>query len=199
MRAADLAAHDAEWVTPLRQTYRDIELAEIPPNGQGLAAQIALAILAHLDAPSHAPGSAEWTHLQVEAMKVAIRAAFDHFADPRAMRRTPRELLDPGSIAAAAGTIGPQASPLPPVALPVSHDTVYLTAADSDGTMVSMIQSNYMGFGSGVVVPGTGIAMQNRGAGFVLEASHANAVARPASGRTTRSSPDSSAAATSRS
>ena len=134
---------------PFAKPYRDIELAEIPPNGQGLAAQIALAILAHIDAPSHAPGSAEWTHLQVEAMKVAIRAAFDHFADPHAMHRTPQELLDPGSIAAAAATIGPRASPLPPVALPVSRDTVYLTAADSDGTMVSMIQSNYMGFGSG--------------------------------------------------
>ena len=177
MRATDLAAHEAEWVTPIRQPYRDVELAEIPPNGQGLAAQIALAILAHLDAPSHAPGSAEWTHVQVEAMKVAIQAAFDHFADPRAMRRTPQELLHPETIAAAATTIGPRASPLPPVALPVSHDTVYLTAADSDGTMVSMIQSNYMGFGSGVVVPDTGIAMQNRGAGFVLDAAHPNAVA----------------------
>ena len=176
MRATDLGAHEAEWVTPIRQRYRDVELAEIPPNGQGLAAQIALGLLTHLDASSHAPGSADWTHLQVEAMKVAIRAAFDHFADPRAMRRTAEELLDPKSIAAAAATIGPRASPLPPAALPVSRDTVYLTAADSDGTMVSMIQSNYMGFGSGIVVPGTGIAMQNRGAGFVLDPKHPNAV-----------------------
>ena len=176
MRATDLAAHEADWVTPIRQRYRDVEVAEIPPNGQGLAAQIALSLLTHLDASAHAPGSAEWTHLQVEAMKVAIRAAFDHFADPRAMRRAPEELLDPKSIAAAAATIGRRASPLPPVALPVSRDTVYLTAADSDGTMVSMIQSNYMGFGSGIVVPGTGIAMQNRGAGFVLDPRHPNAV-----------------------
>ena len=98
MRASDLAAHEPMWVAPIRQAYRGVELAEIPPNGQGLAAQIALAILAHLDAPDHAPGSAEWTHLQVEAMKVAIRAAFDHFADPRAMRMAPEELLDPATI-----------------------------------------------------------------------------------------------------
>ena len=177
MRAADLAAHQADWVTPIRQVYRDVELAEIPPNGQGLAAQIALAILAYLDTPAHAPGSAEWTHLQVEAMKIAIRAAFDHFADPRAMRLAPAALLEPGAIRAAAATIGRQASTLPPVALPGSQDTVYLTAADSQGMMVSMIQSNYMGFGSGIVIPGTGIAMQNRGAGFVLDAGHPNAVA----------------------
>ena len=176
MRASDLATHEPTWVAPIRQAYRGVELAEIPPNGQGLAAQIALAILAHLDAHAYAPGSAAWTHLQVEAMKVAIRAAFDHFADPRAMQTTPGRLLDPDTIRAAAASIGHRASPLPPVALPVSHDTVYLTAADSEGTMVSMIQSNYMGFGSGVVVPGTGIAMQNRGAGFVLEAGHPNAV-----------------------
>ena len=176
MRAADLAAHQADWVTPIQQAYRDVELAEIPPNGQGLAAQIALAILAYLDTPAYAPGSAEWTHLQVEAMKIAIRAAFDHFADPRAMRLPPAALLEPGAIRAAAATIGRQASSLPPVALPGSQDTVYLAAADSQGMMVSMIQSNYMGFGSGVVIPGTGIAMQNRGAGFVLDPGHPNAV-----------------------
>ena len=176
MRSSDLANHQAEWVAPLEQAYRGIELAEIPPNGQGLAAQIALAILVHLDTPTHAPGSVEWTHLQVEAMKIAIRAAFDHFAEPAAMREPPEALLDPKSIASAAATIGRRASPLPPAALPTSHDTVYLATADQTGTMVSMIQSNYMGFGSGVVVPGTGIAMQNRGAGFVLDADHPNAV-----------------------
>ena len=176
LRADDLAAHKPEWVAPLRQTYREVSLAEIPPNGQGLAAQIALAILGHLDCPAHEPGSAEWTHLQVEAMKIAIRAAFDHFADPRSMRTTPEALLDSGSIRAAAASIRRSAAELPPVALPTSLDTVYLATADGDGMMVSMIQSNYMGFGSGVVVPGTGIAMQNRGAGFVLDADHPNAV-----------------------
>ena len=176
LRRSDLAAHRADWVEPLTQPYRRVALAEIPPNGQGLAAQIALAILGHLDTDRLAPGSAEWTHLQLEAMKIAIRAAFDHFADPEAMRVAPASLLDPGSIAAAATGISARAAPLPPVPLPTSQDTVTLCAADANGMMVSMIQSNYMGFGSGIVVPGTGIALQNRGAGFVLDPAHPNAV-----------------------
>ena len=176
LRANDLAAHEAEWTAPISQPYRGVELAEIPPNGQGLAAQIALAILERLDVHRFAAGSGDWTHLQVEAMKIAIRAAFDHFADPRAMRVTPEALSAPGTIERAAASIGPRASALPPTALPVSADTVYLATADEDGAMVSMIQSNYMGFGSGVVVPGTGIAMQNRGAGFSLAPDHPNRV-----------------------
>ena len=188
LRLADLADHQADWVTPIRQPYRGtarpaadssappIELAEIPPNGQGLAAQIALAILDHLGTHALPPGSAEWTHLQVEAMKIAIRAALDHIADPNAMRLPPAALLAPDAIRRAANSIGRDAAPLPPAALPASEDTVYLATADADGMMVSMIQSNYMGFGSGVVVPGTDIAMQNRGAGFVLEQGHPNQV-----------------------
>ena len=174
LRAADLAAHEPTWVRPIAQPYRGVELVELPPNGQGLAAQIALAILGRLDAARFAPGGADWTHLLVEAMKVAIRAAFDHFADPRAMRLAPEALLAPGAIARAAAAIGEVAAPLPAALLPAGEDTVYLAAADQDGWMVSMIQSNYMGFGSGVVIPGTGIAMQNRGAGFVLDAAHPN-------------------------
>ncbi len=176
LRASDLAAHEAEWTAPISQPYRSVELAEIPPNGQGMAAQIALAILERLDVHRFAAGSGDWTHLQVEAMKIAIRAAFDHFADPRAMRVAPEALLAPGAIKRAAASIGSHASALPPTALPVSADTVYLATADEDGAMVSMIQSNYMGFGSGVVVPGTGIAMQNRGAGFSLAPDHPNRV-----------------------
>ena len=177
LRASDLAAHEAEWTAPISQPYRGVELAEIPPNGQGLAAQIALAILERLDVQRFAAGSGDWTHLQVEAMKIAIRAAFDHFADPHAMRVAPEALLAPGAIERATASIGSHASALPPTALPVSADTVYLATADEDGAMVSMIQSNYMGFGSGVVVPGTGIAMQNRGTGFSLAPDHPNCVA----------------------
>ena len=176
MTKEDLETHEASWVDPIAQPYRDVALHEIPPNGQGLAAQIALGILDHLDSASLEPGSAEWTHRQIEAMKIAIRASFDHFADPRAMRLAPADLLEPGSLARAARSLSSRASDLPPVELPVGPDTVYLTAADADGNMVSMIQSNYMGFGSGVVVPGTGIALQNRGAGFVLDPDHVNAV-----------------------
>ncbi len=168
----DLAGHQADWVTPVAQDYRDVTLHEIPPNTQGLAAQIALAILAHHPLPPL--DSAELIHLQIEAMKIAIRAAFDHFADPAAMRVTVDELLDPDVIRAAAQGISPLASPLPPAALPTSHDTVYLAAADAQGCMVSFIQSNFRGFGSGIVIPQTGIAMQNRGSGFSLQAGHAN-------------------------
>lgn len=173
--ATDLSEHQADWVIPTVQNYAGVELHEIPPNGQGLAAQLALGILKHL--PSHPIDSVLWLHQQIEAMKIAVRASFDHFADPRAMHVTPEELLAPGSLAQAAAGIGAVAADLPPVALPVGADTVYLTTADASGMMVSYIQSNFMAFGSGIVIPGTGIAMQNRGSGFVLDAHHPNCVA----------------------
>ena len=175
LRKSDLEAHTAEWITPVSQDYRHVTLHEIPPNGQGLAAQIALGILNNLPAPPL--DSVDAVHLQIEAMKIAIKASFDHFADPRAMRVTPEELLGAGSLARAAEGITDRAAPLPPVSLPISHDTVYLTAADASGMMVSFIQSNYWGFGSGIVIPGTGIAMQNRGWGFTLDPDHPNCVA----------------------
>jgi len=150
-------------------------LHEIPPNGQGLAALIALGILRHLDAPD--PDSAAGKHVQIEALKIAIRAAFDHFADPRAMRISPEELLGEESLARAAAGIGHKAAPLPPRALPTGQDTVYLSAADASGMMVSYIQSNYLGFGSGVVIPGTGISLQNRGYGVSLDPDHPNVLA----------------------
>ncbi|MGE0621211.1 MAG: gamma-glutamyltransferase family protein [Pseudomonadales bacterium] len=174
LRAADLAVHRADWVTPIAQPYGRVALHEIPPNGQGLAAQIALAILAQ-EGPARFDETAG-VHRQIEAMKIAIHAAFRHFADPDAMRITPEALLAPDGIARAAASIGERAGPLPPVALPVSHDTVYLCTADAEGRMVSFIQSNYQGFGSGVVIPGTGIALQNRGYGFSLDPDHPNCV-----------------------
>ncbi len=171
---ADLDAHQADWVDPVAQPYREVVLHEIPPNGQGLAAQIALGILRHRAA---APlDSAAAVHEEVEAMKLAIRAAFDHLADPRAMRVTPEQLLEPGMLAGLAAAIGDTASDVPPAPLPVGEDTVYLATADAGGRMVSFIQSNYEGFGAGIVVPGTGIAMQNRGRGFSLEPGHPNQV-----------------------
>ena len=177
MSMADLAEHRTEWVTPGAQGYRNVTLHEIPPNGQGLAAQIALAILAHWNLDGLPANGIESVHLQVEAMKIAIRAAFDHFADRAAMTMSPEALLDAASIDRAARKIGRTASALPPARLPAGHDTVYLAAADADGRMVSFIQSNYRGFGSGIVVPGTGIAMQNRANGFTLESGHPNQVA----------------------
>lgn len=172
---ADLEAHCADWVEPIAQPYRSVVLHEIPPNGQGLAAQIALGILQHRELP--AVDSAESVHLELEAMKLAIRAAFDHLADIEAMRIAPEDLLNSGMLESLAQRIGPTAAPIPPAPLPVGGDTVYLAAADADGMMVSFIQSNYQGFGSGIVIPGTGIAMQNRGAGFSLDPDHPNCVA----------------------
>ena len=171
---ADLEAHRADWVEPIAQPYRDVVLHEIPPNGQGLAAQIALGILRHRE-----PGtldSAECAHRELEAMKLAIRAAFDHLADADAMRLPADVLLEPRMLARLAEGIGRNAAAIPPAALPVGPDTVYLASADDRGMMVSFIQSNYEAFGSGIVIPGTGIAMQNRGAGFSLNPEHPNCV-----------------------
>jgi len=174
LTAADLDAHRADWVEPLGQDYRSVQLHEIPPNGQGLAALVALGILRHREVPELDSGAG--VHLQLEAMKIAIRAAFDHIADAEAMTLPAEALLDEAGLARLARAIGPEASSLPPAALPVGRDTVYLCTGDAEGRMVSFIQSNYLGFGSGVVVPGTGIALQNRGAGFSLEAGHSNRV-----------------------
>lgn len=174
LRKSDLESHAPLWVSPTSQNYRGVTLHEIPPNGQGLAAQIALGILGFLD-PAEVDTVA-WVHQQVEAMKIAVRAAQQHFADARAMVVSPEQLLEPGSLQRAAASIGPRAADMPPLELPIGHDTVYLTTADASGMMVSYIQSNYMAFGSGIVIPGTGIAMQNRGCGFVLDPAHANCV-----------------------
>ena len=172
---ADLDQHQCDWVTPIQQSYHGVELLEIPPNGQGFAAQIALGILAHL--PVLEMDSVASVHQQIEAMKIAVHAANEHFADPDAMFFSPEELLEPGSLARAAQGIGFEAAALPPVSLPVGHDTVYLTTADAQGMMVSFIQSNFRAFGSGIVIPGTGISMQNRGSGFSLDPAHPNCVA----------------------
>lgn len=174
LSAEDLASHRADWVEPIAQRYRDVSLHEIPPNGQGLAAQIALGILANFDAGEL--DSSAWIHIQLEAMKIGVRAAAEHIADIDHMTIGVAELLDSQSLARAARSINDRASALEPLALPTSPDTVYLTSADSDGMMVSLIQSNYLGFGSGIVIPGTGISMQNRGNGFNLTPGHPNEV-----------------------
>ena len=174
LRKSDLEQHECRWVEPTMQAYRDVVLHEIPPNGQGLAAQIALGILAHHDVGT--VDSAEWVHTQVEAMKIAIDAAFKYICDPDTASMSVDALLDADSLRTAASRITDSASDLPAVTLPVSADTVYLTTSDASGLMVSFIQSNYMAFGSGIVIPGTGIAMQNRGNGFVLDPDHPNCV-----------------------
>lgn len=170
----DLQSHRADWVTPIENQYRGATMHQIPPNGQGLAVLIALGILDHLEVGS--VFSAASCHFQIEAIKVALRAAADHISDAETMKFTVETLLDPTSLKRIANSIGTKASNLPPASLPASHDTVYLSTADRDGMMVSFIQSNFYRFGSGVVIPETGIAMQNRGWGFSLVPGHPNEV-----------------------
>ena len=172
----DFAAHACDWVTPLAFDYRGYTLHQIPPNGQGIAAQIALGILENFDVSALPVDSTASCHLQIEAMKLAFADAYRHVSDPRTMTLSPLDLLDRAYLAARAKAIDPDRASAFRFGLP-RGGTVYLTAADASGMMVSLIQSNYMGFGSGVVVPGTGISLQNRGAGFSLDPSHPNVVA----------------------
>lgn len=176
LAADDLAAHQSSWVEPVKVSYRGYEVWEIPPNGQGLTALIALSILAGTDLPGYAHGTVESLHLQLEAMKLAFADAYRYIADPEWAEVPVTGLLNPDYIAARRSLIGPQARLAEP-GDPPRGGTVYLCTADRDGMMVSYIQSNYMGFGSGVVVPGTGIALQNRGACFTLEPGHPNEAA----------------------
>ncbi|HVR54034.1 MAG TPA: gamma-glutamyltransferase family protein [Pseudorhodoferax sp.] len=162
---ADLAAHRAEWVTPLAQDYRGYTLHEIPPGGQGIAAQIALGILSHFELSALALDSAPAQHLQIEAMKLAFADVYRYVADA-GMEVTVEQMLDPAYLAARARLIDPRRAQDFGAGNPVQGGTIYLTAADESGMMVSFIQSNFSGFGSGVVEPGFGISLQNRGHGF---------------------------------
>ena len=177
MTAADFAAHAPEWVTPLQQDYRGHTLHEIPPNGQGIAALMALGILQHFDIGALAVDSTASQHLQIEAMKLAFADVYRHVAEPAAMRITPEQMLDSGYLASRARLIDPNRAQNFGPGLAPSGGTIYLTTADERGMMVSFIQSNYMGFGSGIVVPGYGLSLQNRGYGFSLDASSDNCVA----------------------
>ncbi|TFZ02632.1 gamma-glutamyltransferase family protein [Ramlibacter henchirensis] len=172
----DLASHRPEWVEPLRLGYRGAEVLELPPNGQGISVQIALGILQHFDLSAAVP-QATRMHLQIEAMKIAFADVYQWVTEPAAMPMRVQDLLDPAYHAQRARSIDPKraqpwtARPLPP------GNTVYIAAADAQGRLVSYIQSNFQGFGSGVVVPEVGVSLLNRGAGFSLDPSHPNHVA----------------------
>jgi gamma-glutamyltranspeptidase / glutathione hydrolase len=177
MTAADLAGFAPEWVMPIATEFAGHTVHEIPPNGQGIAALMALAILRHRDLASLPVDSVASQHLQIEAMKLAFADTYRHVADARAMTHVrPAELLDDDYLAKRAGRIDAKRAQDFAHGSPPGGGTIYLTAADASGMMVSLIQSNYMGFGSGVVVPGTGVSLQNRGACFTLEAGHPNVV-----------------------
>jgi gamma-glutamyltranspeptidase/glutathione hydrolase len=173
----DLADHEPNWCAPLAQAYRNVVLHELPPNSQGLAALIALGILAHHPVGELPVDSADSLHVQLEAMKLALDDAYRYIADPDSMEIDPQALLEPDYLAARARLIDMKRAQVFGYGTPQRGGTVYLAAADAAGMMVSFIQSNYYGFGSGIVVPGTGISLQNRGAGFSLTPGHPNRVA----------------------
>jgi len=177
MTMDDLASHTLDWVEPLGQSYRGYTVHEIPPNGQGIGALISLGILENFDMASLPVDSADSLHVQIEAMKLAFADLYEYVSDPATMRVKPSEMLDKAYLKDRAKLIDMKKAQDPTFGTPAAGGTVYLTAADASGMMVSYIQSNYAGFGSGIVVDGTGISLQNRGYGFSLKPGHANIVA----------------------
>src|SRR4051812_25558838 len=173
----DFERHTVDWVTPIAVDYRGVTVHEIPPNGQGIAALMALGMLKSFDIASMPPDSVASQHLQIEAMKLAFSDAQRHVGDAATMIVTAEALLDESYLRERARMIDPSRAQAFGPGAPPRGGTVYISAADASGMIVSLIQSNYMGFGSGVVVPGTGISLQNRGAGFSLERGHPNEVA----------------------
>lgn len=183
---ADLAAHRSTWVEPIGVSYRGHEIWEIPPNTNGIVALTALAILEGIDVAKHPRESAETYHVLIEAMKLAFTGAQRHVADPAYVPVPAQGLLDPSHVARRRAQIGDRAA-MPGAGAPPRGGTVYVCTADADGMMVSFIQSNYsgpiLGFGSGVVVPGTGISLHSRGGAFSLDPESPNVIApgkRPA-------------------
>ncbi len=174
----DLARHRPDWCGTLSMEFDDVALHEIPPNGQGIAALMALGILRHTPVRDFGPDDPMALHYQIEATKLAFRDMYAFVGDGPAMTEvTADALLDADYLASRAAEISGDRAQDFGSGAPKRGGTVYLSAADASGMMVSFIQSNYEGFGSGVAVPGTGIHMQNRGAGFTLEAGHPNQVA----------------------
>ena len=174
LSAEDLAHYRPKWVDPIKVNYRGVDVWEIPPSGQGLIALMALNTLQGLrfdtrDSPT------TWHH-QLEAMKMAYADGLHYITDPQHMRLASAALLTPDYGAHCRARITAQAQP-PSHGDPHASGTVYLATADGEGNMVSFIQSAYHGFGSGVVVPGTGIGLQNRGSEFSLDPEHANCLA----------------------
>ncbi len=174
LRGEDLAGYWPEWVSPISVNYRGYDVWEIPPNGHGLVALLALNLLKGFAFSEK--DSIETYHKQIEAMKLAFADGLRFIADPAQMTVRVADLLSDSYAADRRALIGSQAG-APGPGNPQSGGTVYLAAADGEGNMVSYIQSNYTGFGSGLVVPGTGISLHNRGRNFVLTPGHPNCFA----------------------
>lgn len=166
LRYEDLAEHEALWVEPISVNYRGYDVCEIPPNGQGIVALMALNIMKEFEFKDKE--SPDTCHRQIEAIKMAFADAFRTVTDPDHMTFDHRYFLTPEYGKSRAYEMTDHAEVWTDQ-IPPKSGTVYLCTADSEGNMVSFIQSNYMGFGSGIVVGGTGIALQNRGADFSLD------------------------------
>lgn len=171
LRKEDLSSFQPEWVEPVSANYRGYDVWEIPPNGQGMVALMALNIFKKLQKPVWQ--SAETFHEQIEAMKLAFTDGQAFITEPEAMPVETAHLLSEEYAEKRAAVVTETAIDPEPYELP-KGGTVYLSAADEEGNMISYIQSNYMGFGSGIVIPETGIGLQNRGADFKLEEDHPN-------------------------
>jgi gamma-glutamyltranspeptidase/glutathione hydrolase len=171
----DLSQHRGEWVEPFQDPYRDVTITELPPNTQGVAVLEALSIVeAWGRLPADGP---DRQHLLIEATKLALNDRDTYVSDPAAMRVDPRTLFSPGWIESRKAAIDPARAGSPKPGRPTGGGTAYICAADENGMLVSLIQSNYMGFGSGVTVPEWGVNLQNRGAYFSLDPGHANVIA----------------------
>ena len=168
LKVSDFAAYKPEWVKPIGKNYRGYTLHEIPPNGQGIAALIALGILDKFDLASLPVDSVDSQHLQIEAMKLAFADVYRYVAEPSSMAVTAEQMLDDAYLRERAKLIDMKRAQDFQAGNPVKGGTIYLTAADENGMMVSFIQSNYMGFGSGCVEPTYGISLQNRGHAFAV-------------------------------
>lgn len=180
LEAADFAAHRSEWVTPVSVNYRGYEVYELPPNGQGIAALQMLKMLEMRDLKAMGRNSPELLHLMIECKKLVYEDRAKFYADPDFARAPIDRLLSDGYACERLALINPERASRRLMAGKAElgeGDTIYLTTADSEGNMVSLIQSNYRGMGSGVVVPGLGFGFQDRGELFTLEKGHANCYA----------------------
>ena len=174
----DLASHSSEWIDPVTTSYRGYDVWELPPNGQGIAALQMLNILEQYDLGKYGFGSAEHIHYFVEAKKLAFEDRAKYYADMRFYNVPVNELISKEYAMKRSKEINDRrASQNPqPGVLANTDNTIYLTVADKDGNMVSFIQSNFRGMGSGMVPPGLGFMLQNRGELFAMDETHANAL-----------------------
>ena len=182
MALSDLASYRPDWVGTIKQRIRARDgqnyfMHEIPPNGPGIGALMALGILENFDLASFPVDGIESQHLQIEAMKLAFADVYRYVADPGSMSVSSQAMLDPAYLAERAKLINPKKATHFGFGMPASGGTIYLSATDEQGRMISFIQSNYMGFGSGVVVPQWGVSLQNRGYGFSSDPTSPNVVA----------------------